>query len=47
MVLWNRGTLDENIKADFVGNGQMIKKNLSGFSEAIKRRKKAVFKDDQ
>jgi len=47
MVLWGRGTLGESIKADFVKNGQMVKKNLSGFSEAIKRRKRAVFKDDQ
>jgi len=36
MVLWDRGTLDENIKADFVKNGQMVKKNLLGFSGAIK-----------
>jgi len=40
MVLWDRGALDENIKADFVGNGQMVKKNLSEFSETTKGKKK-------
>jgi len=43
MVLWGRGTLDENIKADFARNGQMVKKNLSGFSGATKGKKKGSF----
>ena len=47
MVLWHRGALDENIKADLLETGRWLKRIFQGLAEQLKERKKAVFKDEQ